>query len=253
MTTRPDMRIPSSSPADSQRPDAIVFDCGNTMVTVDRVAFDAVFRAQGFSETECQRLEATFPVAGDLQLLEVPGVTSMRPFYDWWAFAAGVDQATAPNRIEKALQSGTIFSTSNTSLRPLFQELASLGVLIAVVANDDGELPQELVDLEVADLVSVAISSHEVGIRKPAPSIYQVASEALGVPASASWFVGDSLMNDVLGPQLAGFARSILFDPRRTRRLVPVERIEDLDELADMVRGRPSRTGRVEPGDYLLP
>ena len=53
-------------------------------------------------------------------------------------------------------------------------------------------------------MVDVHIISESVGIKKPAPRIFEIALQELRLDASECWFLGDHPENDVLGASAAG-------------------------------------------------
>ena len=56
----------------------------------------------------------------------------------------------------------------------------------------------------MAERVDAIVFSSEVGLRKPAPRIYQAALERLGVEPADALFVGDRVREDVQGPAALG-------------------------------------------------
>jgi putative hydrolase of the HAD superfamily len=48
------------------------------------------------------------------------------------------------------------------------------------------------------------LSSADIGIRKPAAGIFEAAAARLAIPASSTWFVGDTWNEDILGARDAG-------------------------------------------------
>jgi putative hydrolase of the HAD superfamily len=66
-------------------------------------------------------------------------------------------------------------------------------------------LRQLLVEGGVAGYFDVMIFSNEVGIRKPDPEIFHLATQELGVKPSQAVHVGDNLTADVWGAKNAGF------------------------------------------------
>ena len=74
--------------------------------------------------------------------------------------------------------------------------------------------------------------SSEIGLRKPAPRIYQAVLERLGVEPADALFVGDRVREDVQGPAALGMRTC----------LVTYFRVDAGDHgLADSVRGQPGR------------
>ncbi|HEX8207992.1 MAG TPA: HAD-IA family hydrolase [Solirubrobacteraceae bacterium] len=78
------------------------------------------------------------------------------------------------------------------------------GLRLVVVSNWDVSLHDALVDTGLASLVDGAISSAEVGARKPDPRIFERALALAGVAAEDAIHVGDSLEYDVAGARAAG-------------------------------------------------
>lgn len=56
----------------------------------------------------------------------------------------------------------------------------------------------------LADRFEVIVISDELGLRKPHPRVFEAALDALGLPASACLFVGDSFTDDVAGARRCG-------------------------------------------------
>jgi putative hydrolase of the HAD superfamily len=87
------------------------------------------------------------------------------------------------------------------------------GIRVAVVSNSDGSVTESLARAGLADLFEFVIDSHEVGVSKPNPKIFEVALERMGLGPSEAWYVGDSVFHDVNGALAASMARAILVDP----------------------------------------
>ncbi len=86
---------------------------------------------------------------------------------------------------------------------PLLRELARR-YRLGVVSNFYGNLARVCDDAGIHSLFQVLVDSTEVGCAKPDPRIFQRALAALGVPASAATFVGDSLPRDMAGARGVG-------------------------------------------------
>jgi putative hydrolase of the HAD superfamily len=90
---------------------------------------------------------------------------------------------------------------------PALQALRDKGIRVGVGSNFDCRLRQVVQGLpELAPWVETLVISSEVGFRKPHPSFYLTACEALGLPAHKVLWVGDDLENDVRGPIRAGLS-----------------------------------------------
>lgn len=81
--------------------------------------------------------------------------------------------------------------------------VAKAGTRLAVVTNGPSDFQHETLR-GIEDRVDAVIISGEVGVAKPDPAIFLLATERLGVTPSDAWHVGDSLTHDVVGAQAAG-------------------------------------------------
>jgi putative hydrolase of the HAD superfamily len=65
----------------------------------------------------------------------------------------------------------------------------------------------------LADLIVVEVFSSEVGLRKPAPEIYLLACERLGVEPGACLYVGDGAYAELSGASAVGMHAVLIRDP----------------------------------------
>lgn len=100
----------------------------------------------------------------------------------------------------------------------LLAGLAELGVPQAIISNagkDRVERVQRLagqMSRYMGDEMAV-VTSYEVGAKKPKTAIFAAASSKLDIRPSRLVHVGDQLLKDVLGANLAGYAGSVLVAP----------------------------------------
>jgi putative hydrolase of the HAD superfamily len=80
---------------------------------------------------------------------------------------------------------------------------AKAGTRLAIVTNGPSDFQRETLR-GIEDRVDAVIISGEVGMAKPDPAIFLLATERLGVAPEDAWCVGDSLTHDVVGAQAAG-------------------------------------------------
>jgi putative hydrolase of the HAD superfamily len=175
-----------------------------------------------------QDLAATPPVAG----------TWWRDYLTGYVAACGVPQERCG---QVALQiadvtRGHAWSHVGTGATSGLQALAALGLPMGVVSNSDGTVEAELRQLGVCYApdgpqpgghyppgghhppdagvrVGVVVDSAVAGVAKPDPAIFDIALDALGVPASRTvLYVGDSLRYDVAGAAAAGL-QPVHLDP----------------------------------------
>lgn len=112
---------------------------------------------------------------------------------------------------------------------PLLGQYFHLGV----ISNSNGTLRSKLTEIGVDRLFEVIVDSHDEGIEKPDPRLFEVALTRMGVPPTAAVYVGDSYHVDVLGARASGL-EGILLDPFDWYSDKPVRRIRRLNELASL-------------------
>uniref|UniRef100_A0ACD5ZQS0 Uncharacterized protein n=2 Tax=Avena sativa TaxID=4498 RepID=A0ACD5ZQS0_AVESA len=83
-------------------------------------------------------------------------------------------------------------------------DLKDAGVKLAVVSNFDTRLRKLLKDLNVSDMFDAIVVSSEVGYEKPAPEIFKIALDQIGVEASKAVHVGDDETADKAGANAIG-------------------------------------------------
>jgi HAD superfamily hydrolase (TIGR01509 family) len=98
--------------------------------------------------------------------------------------------------------------------------LSDDGVVLAAVSNaafSGRVLRMELARFHLADRLRFVLSSADVGCRKPASAIFRMAVEHMGVAPEHTWFVGDTVDEDITGALAAG-VKPILLSPNGTPR-----------------------------------
>jgi putative hydrolase of the HAD superfamily len=147
--------------------------------------------------------EPLFFAPGTVDELEYPGV--VRSLLGDFGVEVGDDELAAFLEAEHAAWAPARRLASTT--HALLEALRSRGLKLALVSNafDPGWLlHRDLEQLGLAERLDVAVFSSEVGKRKPDPSIFRTALEALGVEPERALFVGDRLYEDVHGAARLG-------------------------------------------------
>lgn len=129
-------------------------------------------------------------------------------------------------------------------LRQTLEELRRRGKHLAVLSNDRSFTPRlTLTWLGVADLFDHFLTSEEIGIEKPDPKVFEVASARFGKPISDIIYVGDDPIRDVQCAHKAG-ARAILY--------VPPEQYRSIKSWRDYSQSPDKEDRRVEQFSDLL-
>ena len=114
------------------------------------------------------------------------------------------------------------------------------GLKLAVVSNTfvpGVVLDRHLRDTGLLDFFAARIYSCDVRYRKPHPTIFRKALEALGIGPDEAMFVGDSLVADIKGAARLGMI-TVLKDPLnvyRPGRIQPTHSIQSLRQLPQIV------------------
>lgn len=116
------------------------------------------------------------------------------------------------------------------------RELAGRSLRLGLISNGHRSLTTFPSHFALEGLISVAVSSLDLGFMKPHPNIFRAALELAGVPASEAVMVGDSYAHDVVGAQGVGMRAVLLV---RGDRVAPagaeVEVIRSLVELPPLI------------------
>ncbi len=124
------------------------------------------------------------------------------------------------------LQNAQCFS----GVKELLTEWKEQGIPLGLLTN--GETAFQMAKLTSSGLLpyfDCVLISQEIGISKPSPRVYQMASERLGVSVSDCLFIGDTPHTDILGAQNAGMDSVLLSDREST--VMPTYRAKTMQDL----------------------
>lgn len=121
---------------------------------------------------------------------------------------------------------------------PTVEALRALGVRLVVVSNANGRLHTMFERVGLGGRFDVVLDSHDFGVEKPDPRLFQLALEASGASAASTVHVGDFFHIDVVGARGAALADAVLVDPADLYGDADCARITALPDLVDYVRAR---------------
>ena len=118
---------------------------------------------------------------------------------------------------------------------PMLTTVRDRGYSVGVVTNYEGGLAQTLLDLGIAEYLSFAVTSEEVGVAKPNPPIFEEALERAGVGADEVVHVGDQPYSDVQGAAGVGILPVLLDRDGVFEGYSDARVIRSLEELPDLL------------------
>jgi putative hydrolase of the HAD superfamily len=123
---------------------------------------------------------------------------------------------------------------------PAVRSLRGMGLRLGIVSDWGSNLVPIVEGLGLGSELDFVIASGSVGVSKPDPAIFRLASARVGVPVEASLMVGDSYRADVAGAESAGMDGILIRRPEwreRPETVPPAARvIASLSELPEIVR-----------------
>ncbi len=222
---------------------AVLFDAGNTLVSLDRDRTLSILREAGV-KTDLDRL-ARAELAARLALDRTVGPGSSGTEPEVWreylgtlfresgvpaSRAEAVGRMIVDEHVETHLWTHVHPETPGT-----LKVLLGRGYRLAVISNADGRMEGVLRAAGLREFFEFVIDSHEVGWEKPDRRIFQEACRRLALPPEACLYVGDLFNVDVRGARGAGL-HAVLLDP--TGQIDhPVDRIAALTELVEYLEG----------------
>lgn len=125
---------------------------------------------------------------------------------------------------------------------PALEALRALGLRLVVVSNANGLLRALFERVGLTPKVDVMFDSHEEGVEKPDPRLFQIALARAGARAETTMHVGDLYHIDIVGARAAGLT-AVLFDQADLYPDADCPRIRALGELPGLLGQARPRPG----------
>jgi putative hydrolase of the HAD superfamily len=164
-----------------------------------------------------------------------------------YARACNVSEDVLDDAVEHLLNefaTAAVWSRVIPEARDTLRQLSALGMQLAIVSNAGGDTEQRMPEYGICQVgsgpgaeVGAILDSTVVGVAKPDPRIFELALEALDVPAQRAIHVGDTPGADVDGAHAAG-VQPVLVDPYDFHPDLGVERVASLRDVVELVRTR---------------
>jgi HAD superfamily hydrolase (TIGR01549 family) len=119
---------------------------------------------------------------------------------------------------------------------PTLEAFRRLGLKLVVVSNANGCLRRLFDRVGLTGYFDVVLDSHEWGVEKPDPRLFQLAIRHSGAFPETTAHVGDLFHIDVAGARAAGLHEGVLLDSHDLYPEVDCRRIRSLDELLSVIQ-----------------
>jgi FMN phosphatase YigB (HAD superfamily) len=223
---------------------AVLFDAGGVLVLPDPTVLGPLLAPYGAATSADAHRRAHY---GAMRALDVDGEVHD----DWSVYNKAYVRllgVSDEDEVEAAFLLGRtrspwLWRWPVPGATDVLRVLAAAGVPIGVVSNASGQIEATLRRAGVCQVgpgagapVVVVVDSHVVGVAKPDPAIFAPALDALGLPPARVAYVGDSVINDVVGARAAGL-HPLHLDPYDDHPGAEHDRIGSLADLLTIVAG----------------
>jgi len=225
---------------------AIFFDAGGTLLHLDSLRIRDLLREELSIEISLEG----FPRAQWLAMSRVADLVAAgagsteqlkREFYTTLLPEAGVGEELLTNAVDCAYtlaRQEMLWRETEKGTAQVLEELRNRGYILGVVSNSDGRIESAFAQAGLTGYFDFFIDSFNVGIEKPDPGIFLLATERARVAPEHAAYVGDLYAVDVIGAREAGLLPILYnpFDTNRERDCLSIRSLNDLLILASSYR-----------------
>ena len=162
-----------------------------------------------------------------------------RLYFDLVLQHAGIPQSAATEAALSDLReyhkAENLWEHVEPDVVPALAALKSRGLKLVVVSNANGRLRHLFERLQLAQWFDHILDSHEWGVEKPDPRLFQLALEQSRSVAERTVHVGDLYHVDVAGARRAGLRDAVLFDMADLYEGVDCPRVRSLAGLVEWI------------------
>ncbi|WP_392958398.1 HAD family hydrolase [Streptomyces sp. LN245] len=218
-------------------PDAVLFDAGLTLIHPSGDVLTEELAAAGHTGVDPARATTALVLAAEARHLTLPaGTGGTEKVARTFAALLGLDPEAASPAVLSALSRPDLYRDIDPEAASTLRELREQGLTLGVISNSEGTVREELRQAGLLPYLELVVDSTVVGYEKPDPRIYRHALDLLGIEGERCWYVGDGLVNDVLGSLRSGFGHGVLYDRFAAYAHLPhIPRITALSQLPELV------------------
>lgn len=150
----------------------------------------------------------------------------------------GVPRSTATDEALRELhayhQQSNLWELVPDDVVPALTALRERGLHLTVVSNANGRLGALLERLNLNTSFDCVLDSHDEGVEKPDPRLFEIALERSGATRDTTIHVGDLYQVDVVGARAAGL-RGVLLDAKGLYEDADCPRVNSLADLVTQI------------------
>jgi HAD superfamily hydrolase (TIGR01509 family) len=146
---------------------------------------------------------------------------------------AGTDAALT--ELREYHRTDNLWEHVEPDVAPALAALRGRGLRLVVVSNANGRLRHLFDRVDLTKWFDHVLDSHEWGVEKPDPRLFQLALEQSRADAANTVHVGDLYHVDVMGARAAGLREGILFDMAGLYDDVDCPRVSSLAGLVEWI------------------
>jgi putative hydrolase of the HAD superfamily len=194
---------------------AVVFDAGGTLVRIDFEWMSGMLAGLGHAVAPERLRRGEIAARRVFDVAIVAGRADVGDYFRAILESAAVPAPLAGPALERCRAYETdpgLWTRPVEGARACLDALGALGLRLACVSNSDGRAEAILERCGVRAGLEFVVDSHREGVAKPAPAIFRIALERLGLPAHRVLYVGDLRSADGGGARGAGL-HFVLLDP----------------------------------------
>jgi len=184
-------------------PSVVLFDVGDTLLVEERFDLEAGLAAVVHDRDAIPTLASAFRA----DALACHGTQRELLLTSWLQQRVPALKHAHPDEIEDRIWRAVVTLSPATGVAEVLRRLAHDGVRMAAISNapfSGRVLLAELGRHGMDRFLQFVLSSADLGVRKPATTIFNVALERLATRPEHTWFVGDTFDEDVAGALDAG-------------------------------------------------
>ena len=189
----------------------ILFDAGGTLIHLDYGFLQRVLRRAGISVTQqaLREGEGAARTTVDQRMLAAEtdtDETRRHPYFISLFTHLGLKKAKIDqvlDFLETEHKRHNLWRVMRPSTPQVLSNLRAQGLQLGVVSNSDGRIFSILDRCGIANFFQVIVDSHDVGVEKPDPRIFQFALDKLQARPEQTIYVGDIYSIDIVGAERA--------------------------------------------------